>query len=204
MKGPTIRPVTLADAGPLAELHIASWRWAYPGIVPQGVLDALDPAKRAAEYPAWWAESRAKGRFDLLAEEAGELLGFAAGGPHRAWVGVQAPPSARAEDGAGGTSLPLAGEGLARGQSFEGELYAVYLEERALGRGLGRALVREAFKGLHERGFRNAAVWVLEKNLRARGFYERLGARLLPLRKTITIGIPLDEVAYGWDTLELA
>lgn len=192
-----VRPVRLEDARVLSEVHIASWRWAYPGIVPQAVLDALDVDKRSAEYAAWFAESRAQGRFDLLAEEEGQVLGFAGGGPFRPHP-PKPPHPPTAQKMRGGSLPPPQGEGLA---GFDGELYAVYLAQNALGRGIGRALVGAVFGQLKARGFKKAAVWVLEKNSRARGFYERLGGQLLPQRASITIGIPLEEVAYGWESL---
>jgi ribosomal protein S18 acetylase RimI-like enzyme len=46
-----VRDATREDGEAVAIVHVASWKAAYPGIVPQEVLDALDPAERAALWP---------------------------------------------------------------------------------------------------------------------------------------------------------
>jgi GNAT superfamily N-acetyltransferase len=56
-----------------------------------------------------------------------------------------------------------------------GEVYAIYLDERVAGRGVGRALFDRAVGGLRAGGFGRAFLWVLEANERARRFYENAG-----------------------------
>ena len=43
----TIRRATVDDADAIATVHIASWRGAYAGIVPDAFLASLDVAARA-------------------------------------------------------------------------------------------------------------------------------------------------------------
>jgi ribosomal protein S18 acetylase RimI-like enzyme len=74
-----VRPITDADVDAVAEIHVRTWRVAYAGIVPDDVLDALDPAenarmRRARPVPA--------GAATIVADD-GRVVGFAAAGPHR-------------------------------------------------------------------------------------------------------------------------
>jgi len=48
----TVRPAVAADAPAIARVHVASWREAYRGIIPQQVLDELDEAEWAARHRA--------------------------------------------------------------------------------------------------------------------------------------------------------
>lgn len=82
---------------------------------------------------------------------------------------------------------------------YEGELYAIYILRSAQGRGIGRQLFAAAVSHLLRHGIDSMLVWVLADNP-SRGFYEALGGAELGV-KTITIGVPLEEVAYGWDDI---
>ena len=76
----TIRPATPADARAIAEVHVASWRSTYRGIVPQPYLDALNVADREAR----WRDSFTSEMAIFVAEANGAVVGFASGGPARA------------------------------------------------------------------------------------------------------------------------
>jgi ribosomal protein S18 acetylase RimI-like enzyme len=109
----------------------------------------------------------------FVVEEEGEVVGFASGGRERA-----------GENG------------------FAGELYAIYVVATAHGRGHGRELVRAVAGALLEMRLVDMIVWVLRDNVRARGFYERLGG-VYVRSQPITIGsVTLEEVSYGWRRLE--
>jgi ribosomal protein S18 acetylase RimI-like enzyme len=56
-----------------------------------------------------------------------------------------------------------------------GEVYSIYLSPEHWGRGLGRDLLAAGEQALSESGEERALLWVLDTNLRARGFYERQG-----------------------------
>jgi ribosomal protein S18 acetylase RimI-like enzyme len=58
-----------------------------------------------------------------------------------------------------------------------GELYAINLHPDAWRRGLGAALLAEVAQALRGAGFREAVLWVVRENARARAFYERFGWR---------------------------
>jgi ribosomal protein S18 acetylase RimI-like enzyme len=111
--------------------------------------------------------------FVLVAEDAGDVVGFASGGRERA------------------------GE-----TGYVGELYAIYLLESAQRRGFGRELFRSAVESLRGMELADLIVWVLRDNHRARGFYERLGG-VYVRSQPITIGpTTLEEVSYGWRRLD--
>ena len=86
--------------------------------------------------------------------------------------------------------------GPSRDQQDVGELYAIYVEADAWSTGVGRALIERAEAGLAA-GYRDATLWVLEDNTRARDFYERAGWELDGVRKIEAfLGTEVAEVRY--------
>ncbi len=75
----TLRPATQADVLPLASAHVQAWRETYKGIVPDHVLAALDPAKRAAR----WRGRVEGGGTVRLGVDAEGIAGFADAGAQR-------------------------------------------------------------------------------------------------------------------------
>jgi GNAT superfamily N-acetyltransferase len=73
-------------------------------------------------------------------------------------------------------------------QAAPGELYALYVEPSAWGKGLGRALLARAEQALRGAGFDEALLWVLEDNPRARRLYEAAGWAADGARKPRTRG----------------
>lgn len=69
-----------------------------------------------------------------------------------------------------------------------GEVVSCYLLPEYIGRGLGRPLLEAAASSLAARGYRDAFLWVLEENRRARAFYERMGFRPSGACRTDVIG----------------
>ena len=68
------------DCRAIAEVHVASWRQAYPGIVPDEYLASLSVPAREA----FWQEALAAGRPTVLvARREGAVCGFVALGPSR-------------------------------------------------------------------------------------------------------------------------
>ena len=49
-------------------------------------------------------------------------------------------------------------------QTYDAELYAIYLLEQAQGQGIGTALLKKLAESLSSKGFTSMIVWVLEKN----------------------------------------
>jgi len=56
-----------------------------------------------------------------------------------------------------------------------GEIISLYLLPEYFGKGYGKVLFLNSVRELNRRGFGSIYLWVLEKNQRARSFYERLG-----------------------------
>jgi GNAT superfamily N-acetyltransferase len=87
--------------------------------------------------------------------------------------------------------------GPSRDDDAEGELYAIYALPETWGRGLGYALMAPALESLRESGHRDAILWVLDDNPRARAFYEREGWTLDGAEKVEEfLGTNVREVRY--------
>ena len=165
-----VRPATLNDASSIARVHVSSWRSTYSGLLPDEFLASLSDAGYAERWNRVIAQATSK---VYVAEDAGDVVGFASAGRERA------------------------GE-----EGFEGELYAIYVLDASQRRGFGHELVRAAVGGLRELGLADMIIWVLRDNQPARAFYERLGG-LYVRTQPITIGpATLEEVSYGWRRLE--
>jgi GNAT superfamily N-acetyltransferase len=77
----SIRQAVLADAEPLAHLHVDVWDDAYTGLMPQGILD--DRREKVADRVDRWRDIL-KGREPTwVAEDSDGLIGFASTGPPR-------------------------------------------------------------------------------------------------------------------------
>ena len=86
-------------------------------------------------------------------------------------------------------------------QTYDAELYAIYLLERAQGQGIGTALLKKLAESLSSKGFTSMIVWVLEKNP-SRNFYERSTAQIVTAKDIQIGGVMLSEVSYGWPDLQ--
>jgi ribosomal protein S18 acetylase RimI-like enzyme len=136
-----VRPLTLDDCDELGRVHMAVWRDAYAGIMPDDYLAGLSDERCAASWRAVAARpADAPGRTLVVIDADGQLAGFGSAGPSR----DDAPPT-------------------------EWELYAVNLAGRARGTGVADRLLVELL------GERDATLWVVEANARARAFYARHG-----------------------------
>ena len=168
MDGLLIRPAVEDDAPALAAVHVRAWQWAYRGQLPDAYLDDLP--RQTAQREAMWRgiAGRSAGWPVRVAERDGRVLGFCHTAPDR---GGGAPETA--------------------------ELLSIYLEPDAVGTGVGAALLRDALEDMRARGYREAVLWVLESNERARRFYERFGWRADGGEKSEEIwGTTAHEVRY--------
>jgi ribosomal protein S18 acetylase RimI-like enzyme len=146
----TVRPARIADVPAIAAVHVAAWRATYRGIFPDDVLDNLSVEEFARRHTERLSAPKPADARVVVAEGPGGIVGFSIGG------------SARDAD------LPPA----------TGEVYAIYLQPDALGRGIGRDLFAASLATLREQGKRAVVVWVAEQNARARRFYEQAGLAL--------------------------
>ena len=75
----TFRRATPEDAQALGAMHVQSWRESYRGLMPDNVLDALDPVQRAQR----WRCNLQGGACIMLAVSGDEILGFVGWGVAR-------------------------------------------------------------------------------------------------------------------------
>ena len=166
----TVRDATADDARSIAEVHVASWRWAYRGQVPDRILDELSVDEREAMWRRTLEEG--KERTAVAVDESGSLAGFVGTGP--------------------------AGDDDADERT--GEVYAIYVLEDAAGSGIGTALLRRGEDDLRSDGYRRATLWVLTSNVRAHRFYERNGWMFDGRRSTYHVGdVDLPILGYARD-----
>ncbi len=164
-----IRTARPNDVPEIAKVHVDSWRTTYRDVLPKSYLSDLSYDSRETMWGgAFGAESTT---FLIVAEDKGEIAGFAAGGAAR-----QDTPEA---------------------QTYSGELYAVYMSESFQRRGLGRRLVAAVAEELISREHSNMITWVLEDNAACR-FYERIGGEFLGSKTVEIADMSLRAVAYGW------
>lgn len=177
----TVRRARPADAGAIGAVHVAAWRSAYPGILPDVYLARLSAARQAAYYDA----AVRSGVGVHVAAASGIDLG-PLGGAARV-VGFVTDSPARLGHG---------GEPLG-----EGEIETLYVLDDWRERGLGRRLMRAAVAHLAGAGCRSAFVWVLRANPN-RWFYERLGGRPAAEATIQVAGRPVVQIAYVWSPIE--
>jgi ribosomal protein S18 acetylase RimI-like enzyme len=170
-----IRDATADDADAIGRVHAAAWQWAYRGLMPDELLDSIDPARRALGWTSILADHAAPD--PIVAELDGSIVGFA----HAS--------ASRDEDA----------------DDEVGEVTCLYLDEACIGTGIGWALWQAACVQLQVAGHRTVTLWVLDTNIRGRGFYERVGMR--PdgaTKREERRGMSLDEVRYRGELDQVA
>lgn len=75
----TVRRAGPADAAAIGAVHVAAWRSAYPGILPEAYLARLSPARQARHYAA----AIGMGVIVHVAIGDGRVVGFATAGRAR-------------------------------------------------------------------------------------------------------------------------
>ncbi len=110
---------------------------------------------------------------------------------HRRW-----PPEFVAE--LGGEIVGFVAVGRSRDPGTDGELFAIYVQPKHWGTGVGRALIEAGEEELRKSGHEDAILWVLDANPRARRFYELAGWSLDGTVREIEIfGFDVSEVRYA-------
>lgn len=164
-----VREADFDDAAGIADVHVRTWRAAYRDLLPAAYLDTMSDIRHAA----MWADilDRTDRVGVTLIAEAGKdgVVGFADCGRER---------------------------GIAANDC--GEISALYVLPDWQRRGVGLALVKAAARALHAGGMTHLAIWVLQENARARGFYAHVGGTLRETRRSGFLGLDLTEVCYRW------
>ena len=143
--GPTVvvRRARPADARRLGEIHVLAWQAAYVGVMPDDYLAGLSVDDRAQMWERSIGAPR-PGQVVLVVADDGGVQGFAVFGPE------ENDPE----------EVEVA------------EIQGINVDPAAWGRGLGRRLLRRCTEVLLSQGYRQAVLWVVPANSRARGLYE--------------------------------
>ncbi len=144
--GVVIRDATPSDSRAIAEVHVASWRWAYRGDLPAQFLDGQSVDARERQWDEWLAPAQ-PGAGTMVAQTDEGVVGFCSFAPSR-------------DDDA---------------EAHTAEVMTIYLRPHAAGRGIGRELFASAVGRLAELGYERATLWVMTSNDRSRRFYEAAG-----------------------------
>lgn len=142
----TIRPAGVDDADDIGAVHVRAWQTGYRGVMPDEYLDGLLATDRAASWRRHLSAPPGAQHLRVIVLDH-DVVGFAGFGP----------------EASAGPALPV------------GELYVLNVDPSAWGRGLGRALLRNAVDELAQLGHTAAVLWVVPRNERARRLYESEG-----------------------------
>ncbi len=168
-----IRLAKASEAEQLAALHVRCWRDAYEGLLPQRYLDGLQGLDRVQFWRQMLGAQQWPRSAAWVVEHDGVRGGFAVTGP------------TRDED-----SNPIA----------IAELGSIYLIRQLWGLGMGTQLLRAVSSAWRAARYEEATLWVLDRNLRARSFYERNGWMSDgAVREDTFAGIAFLEVRYRLD-----
>lgn len=168
----SIRRATPEDAAALAQVHEATWRETYIGLMSEQMLNALTADARAEAWRRILLGETGYLATTYVAERAGRFVAFGSCGEQRT------------ED------FAAAGYG--------GEIAAVYVLKTDQRRGLGKRLMTAMMADLADRGLEGFTLWVPRDNIPARSLYEQLGGKFLGEREDAREQGTLIEVAYGW------
>jgi GNAT superfamily N-acetyltransferase len=150
------RDATQQDSAAIAALHAESWRSTYRGILSDEFLESRVHLERAEVWRQRFTGTLPRPMFTLLAEEDGQLVGFACVSPD--------------EDRVYGSYLDNLH--VAPGHTGKG-----------IGRKLLSEVARRLIKDGSRSGL---YLWVFERNFRALRFYKRAGAEVADLKSHVT------------------
>ncbi len=175
---PLIRRATPADAPGIASVHLAAWRTAYSGILPEAYLLGLSMQEAESVHQRNLEESLDSDRSIWVFERAGHIEGYAA----------TRPCSNPNTDACVGAEVDDHGAI---------ELQALYVLPSLWGKGIGSRLMTHALTASGKNA--HAVLWVMERNDRSRRFYERKGWITDGRERTrMEQGIAFRELRYRW------
>ena len=174
----TLHVISAADFDAVVALHCASWRSAYRGILSDAYLDGDLLTDRLEVWHSKLSMMTDR-QFGWLAKHEGEPVGFV-------FASID-------EDPTWGTLV----DNLHVLPSYHGA-------------GIGRGLLTAVAHSAHERATANATharlfLWCLEQNIRARAFYEHLGAEAVErIVSAAPDGQAHPKWRYAWRTMPVA
>jgi len=146
-----IRRAELDDAMAIADVHVRSWKAAYPGQIPQGYLDSLHPEDRVESWQLVLT------RTDWPREGVFLLVDTSATAGDGKVVGFSHICPTRDDD---------------RDLATTGEITSIYLAPEVWSSGNGVRLMDASLDEMVTAGYETASLWALDTNVRARRFYE--------------------------------
>lgn len=155
----TIRAATVTDAAAISAVQRAAWFAAYDGLVETAIIDQVTTPDNGARVRENFRLRPWQRTLVAVGPAQDGVVGYASFGPERDVQHAAWPPP-----------LTPAGEAGAIA-----ELYALYVHPGSWSTGAGRALMEQVLGKTAAGGFQEIVLWVLEKNARARRFYERAG-----------------------------
>ena len=177
-----IRRARATDAEAIGAVHVATWRTAYAGVLPDDYLADLSPLRHAAGYEQAITDRR-RGHAVFVAVASG----------------ADAPMDTAGE---GSTIVGFVSGGRARRDWLaQGEVETLYLLDDYRDRGVGRRLMRAMAAHLAVVGCRSVMLWVLRDNP-TRWFYQRLHGRPAAQETIRFAGRMMDQVAFVWDPID--
>ena len=171
--GFSIDPATPDDIPELARVHLASKLSAETYIIDQAYLNSFT---QEAFEEKWQSFLAAEDSQQYIAFEGDKALGLISFGQ------LRTPPP--------GTSKirPL----------YSSEIFAIYVHPDYIDKGIGKKLLQHAVLNLSDQKHQSLCLWVLEKNKRARGFYDKMGGQRIG-KKMVEFGpTKAKELCYGW------
>lgn len=166
-----VRLAKYTDAARIAAVNVETWHDAYRGIMPEAVLATVTQDR----FEPRWEE--------ILMETPGPLFTLVADDPENGVVGfMRAGPAA---------------DGSPRAH----EVFAINVLPRFQRRGVGGELLESGFARLARHGARDAFLWVLGPNAKARFFFKTMGGLPAGTGKEKLGRETLPKVAYAWDEL---
>ena len=165
-----IRDAIPTDAEGIATVHVTTWQSAYIELLPDFFLQSLSVEKRTASWSNIIGNPPHKSHV-LVAMQGEQIVGFISLGPNRD-----------------------------SGSIDQGEIFAIYVDPKNQGKGIGSDLMKAGILRLKDEHFVSATLWVLKGNSPTRAWYESHGWRADGETKQDQRGeLILDEVRYGID-----
>ncbi len=169
------REMSYEDLSDVANINVLAWKYAYKDILSPHFLENISLKEKVRNWQNGFEKYSDLIRLVMILDD--KVIGYAIGAQNR--------------------HLDLV-------PNSESELYAIYLNPHFIDRGHGRELFKHFSKVIKDNSFKSMCVWVLEQNMKARGFYEKMGGILTPISKEIEIDKnKLNEVCYEFHGLNL-
>ena len=140
-----IRPAHLDEAKAIATLHVKTWRETYLDIAPAEAIEKLDTQRRLPMWQSYLGAAKPC-QHTLVALCNDTIVGLVSFGP---------------------PTHPAFGA--------RGEVKHLYVDQTCKRQGIGRRLMRAAFRQMADDGFKDAALAVVRGNTKALAFYAAMG-----------------------------